>query len=148
MTTKLFLTLEQFELARKYYANDMHIVDQDEKHVMGWLSITNYGKQYDYYAGEDITDKDLSGIQNAWFAPNGKILFVPWHGHDFVACIMGKKCGDLEDEGWVHFSYGSACNRVKKITDRQYDSIAKFADINDLEAAAIAREKSNDHDQW
>jgi len=143
------LTIEQYDrLATEYdhligYGNLVEIM-RDDKHVIGKLRSESHNKTetHNYMVLQDITNENLAGLQNAWFTTSGKILFVPWYSHNITACILGhtsRYADELESMGWYHYSIGSWRNTdTVKVTDRMYDAIAKFADQNGMDAAAIA----------
>lgn len=123
-----------------YNDYDFMIVTQDHSHVLAeWRMSTE--ETHDYFAAQDITNKDLKGIQNCWIAPNGAIYYVPWHGHNFTSVLLGfKSATEAENAGWLHFSYGSTKNAVKQVTDKQYNACCKLASALCTEAYYIARE--------
>jgi len=120
------------------------VTDQDSSNVMGYIRTESHDlpETHDYFVLQDITHAPIVGLQNAWFLPSGKILYVPWYAHNLTACVLGHMSGyadELESMGWFHYSMGCWRNRnTAKITDRMYDSLARYADQNNEDVAYIA----------
>lgn len=57
---------------------------------------------------------------SAWIARNGDYYPVEGAEHWVVAMELGSTCRQLEDEGWVHFSYGS-WYYYRTLSQRQMD---------------------------
>lgn len=143
------ITIAQFDMLKVEYSylyrtKNIIEISRDDTHVIGKLRTDSHDRveMSDYMVLQDITDLNLRGLQNAWFTTGGKILFVPWYGHNLTAALLGHTdsyADELESMGWYHYSIGNWRNPHNvKVTDRMYDAIGKFADQNNQDAALIA----------
>jgi hypothetical protein len=66
-----------------------------------------------------VSPVELDDHLSAWITPGGTIYRVPECQHSVVAESMGLRAKDLERDGWIHLSYGSAYIDPERVTEPQ-----------------------------
>jgi hypothetical protein len=66
-----------------------------------------------------VSPVELDDHLSAWITPGGTIYRVGECQHSFVAESMNLRSSDLEADGWIHLSYGSAYIDAEQVTEPQ-----------------------------
>ena len=66
-----------------------------------------------------VSPVELDDHLSAWITPGGTIYRVPECQHSAVAESMNLRASQLEADGWIHLSYGSAYIDPEKVTECQ-----------------------------
>ena len=71
-----------------------------------------------------VSPLELDDHLSAWITPGGTIYRVDECSHRSVAESMGLRSSQLEADGWIHLSYGSAYIAADMITEPQITVLA------------------------
>lgn len=82
-----------------------------------------------------VSPVELDDHLSAWISPGGTIYRVDECQHANVAISMGLSGKDLEAQGWIHLSYGSAYIPAEDVTEPQITVLAviKMARLPQIE---------------
>lgn len=128
----ILITKKQYQGTEEYYKKDIHILERDTTHVLGYVEI-NSDKSYDHtdlFIGEQV--HAYADMWNLWIDRSGSAYFVPWWGHGMYASVFhGQSVSALEEMGWIHISDSILRNwDMPKVTDRQYDTLVLYCEQN------------------
>lgn len=98
--------------------------------------------------GTIVAPTDYVKVKNCWIDRSGNVIYAGYWQHDETARLIGYDGIDTaEKSGLIHISESSSnasgiplfVHIPRKITDRQYDTIAAFCDAHRLQNPILKR---------
>ena len=79
-----------------------------------------------------IDAQDVPKWLSAWIDKSGKIYWVRQGGHALAAYLLGSSTDDLEQDGWVHLTFG-------EVLMQRWPNEAQLKSLHDIKIWALPK---------